>query len=83
MGVLKIGGSARESNPPETLLTPLTGFEVQEAHQDLTTSSRFFLEIIRFLTCLKCPACPVRYSLSDRVKKHGVNLKIFTSFRTG
>ncbi len=32
------GGSAWESNPPETLLTPPTGFEVQEGHQTLTTS---------------------------------------------
>jgi hypothetical protein len=30
---LKRGGSAWESNPPETLLTPPTGFEVQEGHQ--------------------------------------------------
>ena len=28
-----IGGSAWESNPPGTLFTPHTGFEVQEAHQ--------------------------------------------------
>jgi hypothetical protein len=41
-GGFEIGGSAWESNPPETLLTPLTGFEVQEAHQDLTTSLNYF-----------------------------------------
>ena len=29
----KIGGSAWESNPPETVLTPHTGFEVREPHQ--------------------------------------------------
>jgi hypothetical protein len=27
------GGSAWESNPPERLLTPHTGFEVREGHQ--------------------------------------------------
>jgi len=27
------GGSAWESNPPGTLFTPHTGFEVQETHQ--------------------------------------------------
>ena len=28
-----IGGSAWESNPPGTVLTPHTGFEVREPHQ--------------------------------------------------
>jgi len=28
-----LGGSAWESNPPERLLTPHTGFEVRESHQ--------------------------------------------------
>ena len=32
------GGSAWESNPPRTFL-PVTGFEVQEAHQNLSTSN--------------------------------------------
>jgi hypothetical protein len=32
-----VGGSAWESNPPRTFL-PATGFEVQETHQDLSTS---------------------------------------------
>ena len=34
-GVIKkaIGGSAWESNPPGTVLTPHTGFEVREPHQ--------------------------------------------------
>jgi len=30
------GGSAWESNPPKTLLTPPNGFEVREAHRDLS-----------------------------------------------
>jgi hypothetical protein len=34
---LQFGGSAWESNPPRTSL-PVTGFEVQEAHQNLSTS---------------------------------------------
>ena len=34
---MHIGGSAWESNPPRTSL-PVTGFEVQEAHQNLPTS---------------------------------------------
>jgi hypothetical protein len=33
------GGGAWESNPPGTLFTPHTGFEVQEAHQNLSTSA--------------------------------------------
>ena len=44
MEIIFFGGSAWESNPPETLLAPLTGFEVQEAHQDLTTSATIFYE---------------------------------------
>jgi len=32
----KSGGSAWESNPPKTLLTPPNGFEVREAHRDLS-----------------------------------------------
>ncbi len=31
--LLKFGGSAWESNPPRTVLTPYTGFEVREPHQ--------------------------------------------------
>ena len=30
------GGGAWESNPPETLTTPPDGFEVREAHRDLS-----------------------------------------------
>lgn len=33
----KIGGSVWESNPPERLLTPHTGFEDQRAHQNSST----------------------------------------------
>ena len=36
------GGGAWESNPPGTLFTPPTGFEVQEAHQNLSTSINCF-----------------------------------------
>jgi len=32
----KFGGSAWESNPPKTLLMPPNGFEVREAHRDLS-----------------------------------------------
>ncbi len=32
-----IGGSVWESNPPERLLTPHTGFEDQRAHQNSST----------------------------------------------
>jgi len=31
--ISEIGGSAWESNPPETVLTPHAGFEVREPHQ--------------------------------------------------
>ena len=34
--VSNIGGSAWESNPPETLLMPPDEFEVREAHRDLS-----------------------------------------------
>jgi len=42
------GGGAWESNPPGTLFTPPTGFEVQETHQDLSTSTQWF----QLRTCL-------------------------------
>ncbi len=32
----KSGGSAWESNPPKTLKVPPNGFEVREAHRDLS-----------------------------------------------
>ena len=33
------GGSVWESNPPKTLLMPPNGFEVREAHRDLSAPS--------------------------------------------
>src|SRR4029453_13549469 len=38
----KAGGSVWESNPPSRGLAPITGFEVQAAHQHRYASSLFF-----------------------------------------
>ena len=38
-----VGGSAWESNPPGTVLTPHTGFEVREPHQP---AAHFRLELL-------------------------------------
>ncbi len=37
LGYSQIGGSMWESNPPRTLLERVAGFEVQKAHQNLST----------------------------------------------
>ncbi len=36
------GGSVWESNPPSRVLAPITGFEVQAAHQHRYASRLFF-----------------------------------------
>ena len=38
----KAGGSVWESNPPSRVLAPITGFEVQAAHQHRYASRLFF-----------------------------------------
>ena len=49
----------------------------------LQSDFRVCWNIVLRLPRLKGPACPVKYQIPNGVKKHRVQLKIFTPFYTG